>query len=88
VDRVLTIRSYTIHEITLSHTKEQEIRVFGQSPRIQGFRFALRFPSAQKGVRLHKKSEGLAHRNFLLPGGWSFITSLSKNFAKPSDIRT
>jgi len=31
VDRVLRIRSHTIHEITLSYMKEHEIRVFVQS---------------------------------------------------------
>ena len=31
MDRVLRIRSHTIHEITLSYIKEHEIRVFGQS---------------------------------------------------------
>jgi hypothetical protein len=31
VDRVLTIRSHTSHEITLSYMKEHEIRVFVQS---------------------------------------------------------
>ncbi len=31
VDRVLGIRSHTIHEITLSYTKQHEIRVFVQS---------------------------------------------------------
>ena len=31
VDRLLRIRSHTIHEITLNSTKEHEIRVFVQS---------------------------------------------------------
>jgi len=31
VDRVLRIRSQTIHEITLSYMKDHEIRVFVQS---------------------------------------------------------
>ena len=30
VDRELRIRSHTIHEITLSYTKEHEIKGFGQ----------------------------------------------------------
>jgi len=31
VDRVLRIRSHTIYEITLSLTKEHEVRVFSRS---------------------------------------------------------
>src|SRR5437867_3193252 len=37
VDRLLRIRSHTIHEITLNSTKEHEIRVFVQSQCIETF---------------------------------------------------
>src|SRR5881397_2745291 len=74
VDRLLRIRSHTIHEITLSSTKEHQIRIFVQSQPGRELILSRRLNPICK--RLDPKWMGIKRRNEFQP----FTSRIEKNF--------